>query len=166
VLAVFREETQYSSFLHLRAVPYGCGRLLFCQRALRRRDVSPLRRTTVLRRASCGLQLQASAAWLVRRRRGGARCLWGGDAALELALRARGAALVMAGTHPPNGRCDGKILLPFGARPWCDVRAVASNFKPAPRGFCGAGASVLAVSGEETQHSSLLRVRVVPRWLW
>ena len=54
----------------------------------------------------------------------------------------------------------------FGARPWCDVLPAASNFKPAPSGSCGAGASVLAVSGEETQHSSLLRVRVVLRWSW
>ena len=73
--------------------------------------------------------------------------------------------MVMTGPHPANGCCDGKMLLPFGARPWCDVPAAASNFKPAPLGFCGAGASVLAVSGEETQHSSLLRVRVVPQWL-
>ena len=29
----------------------------------------------------------------------------------------------------------------------------------------GTGAAALAVSGEETQHASLLRVRVVPRWL-
>ena len=56
--------------------------------------------------------------------------------------------------------------LSFGARPGCDVLPAASNFKPAPSGSCGAGASVLAVSREETQHSSLLRVRVVSRWLW
>ena len=58
------------------------------------------------------------------------------------------------------------MLLPFGARPWCDVPAAASNFKPAPRGSRGEGAAALAVSGEETQHSSLLRMRVVSRWLW
>ena len=63
-------------------------------------------------------------------------------------------------------RCrTGERALSFGARPWCDVLAAASNFKPAPRGSRGAGASVLAVSGEETQHSSLLCVRLVPRWL-
>ena len=71
----------------------------------------------------------------------------------------------MIGPHPANGRCDGKRLLPFGARPWCDVPAAASNSKPAPLGSRGAGASVLAVSGEEAQHSSLLRARAVPRWL-
>ena len=178
---------------------------------------------------------QASAAWLARRRRGGARCLWGGDAALELASHARGAAMVVVGPYPAKRRCDGETapslgarpwcdvpaaasnfkpaprdsrdagasalsvsgkeaqhsaccaravlrwsvicLLPtkgrcdserplsFGAQPWCDVPAAASNFKPAPRGLRGAGAAALAVSGEETQHSSLLRVRVVPRWL-
>jgi hypothetical protein len=37
---------------------------------------------------------------------------------------------------------------------------------PAPRGSRDAGASALSVSGKETQHSSLLRVRVVPRRLW
>ena len=88
----------------------------------------------------------------------------GGGAALELAARARRAALVVVGL-PYKGRCDGERPLSFGARPWCDVPAAASNFKPAPRGLRGAGAAALAVSGEETQHSSLLRVRVVPRWL-
>ena len=71
----------------------------------------------------------------------------------------------MTGRHPANGCCAGERPLSFGARPWCDVPAAASNFKPAPRGSRGAGASVLAVSGEETQHSSLLCVRAVPRWL-
>jgi hypothetical protein len=71
----------------------------------------------------------------------------------------------MTGPRATKGRFDGKILLPFGARPWCDVLAAASNFKPAPRGSRGAGASVLAVSGEETQHSRLLCARAVPRWL-
>ena len=80
-------------------------------------------------------------------------------------LYLRAVLMVGVGPHPAKGRCAGETSLPFGARPFCDVPAAASNFKPAPRGSCGAGAAALAVSGEETQHSSLLRVRVVPRWL-
>jgi len=113
----------------------------------------------VVRRASCGLQLQASPAWLLRCRRVGARCLWGGDAALELASRARRAAMVMVGPYPTKGRCDGETVLPFGLRPWCDVPAAAFSFMPAPRGSRDAGASALAVSGKEAQHSTLLRTR-------
>ena len=63
-----------------------------------------------------------------------------------------------------KGRCDGEMLLPFGATPWCDVPAVFSNFKPAPRVSRGAGTSALAVSGEGAQHSTLMRVRAVLRW--
>ena len=120
----------------------------------------------VVRRASCGLQLQASAACLARRRRVGARCLSGGGAVLELSSRARSAAMAVVGPYPAKGRCAGETSLPFGARPLCDVSAAASNFKPAPRVSRGAGASVLAVFREETQYSSFLHVRAVPRWLW
>jgi len=140
-----------------------CGRFLPYQRALRQRDASLLRRKTVVRRASCGLKLQASAAWLARRRRGGARCLWGGDAALELASRARGAALAMIGSCLVERCRTGETALSFGARPWCDVTAATSNFKAAPRVSRGTGASALAISGMEAQHSSLLRVRAVPQ---
>jgi hypothetical protein len=67
-----------------------------CRKVTHRREGSLFWRAAVVRRASCGLKLQASAAWLARRGRVGARCLSGGDAALELASRARGAAMVMA----------------------------------------------------------------------
>ena len=100
-----------------------------------------------------------------RHRRVGARCLWDGGAAFELASRARGAAIDVVGLYPIKGRCDSEMLLSTGQKPWCDVPAVASNSKPMPRGSRGEGAAALAVSGEEAQHSSLLRVRVVPRWL-
>ena len=33
---------------------------------------------------------------------------------------------------PTEGHCAGERPLPFGARPWCDVPAAASNAKPAP----------------------------------
>ena len=212
----------------------GCGRSMRYQRALRRREASLLPARAVVRRASCGLQRQASAAWLARRRRGGARCLWGGGAALELAARAPCRAGCGRSVPCQKGRCAGERPLSFVARrgatcqlqppsqasaaclarrgasalavsgkeaqhsslaarapcragcgllasyqralrrreasllrraPWCDVPAAASNAKPAPRGSRGAGAPALAVSGEETQHSSLLRARAVPRWL-
>ena len=164
-LAVSREETQHSSLLRVRVVP----RWLWpspCQRTLRRQDTPPLRRAAVVRRASCGLQFQASAAWLARRRRVGARCLWGGDAALELALRARAAALAVIGSCLVERFRTGEMVLSRGARPWCDVPAATSNFKPAPRVSRGTGAAALAISGMEAQHSSLLRVRAVPRSMW
>jgi len=67
--------------------------------------------------------------------------------------------MVMVGPYPAKGRCDGETLLPFGSRPWCGVPAAAYSFLPAPRGSRGAGASALAVSGMEAQHSTLLRTR-------
>jgi hypothetical protein len=67
--------------------------------------------------------------------------------------------MVMVGPYPAKGRCDGETLLPFGSRPWCDVPAAASSFMPAPRGSRDAGASALAVSLKEAQHSTLLRTR-------
>ena len=74
--------------------------------------------------------------------------------------------MVMVGARPAKACCDGEIILPFGARSWCNVLAAASNLMPAPRGSHGAGASVLAVSENVAQHSSLLCVRAVPRSLW
>ena len=143
-----------------------CGWVLPYQMALRQRDASLLRRKTVVRCASCGLKLEASAAWLARHRRGGARCLWGGDAARELASRARGAALAVIGSCLIERCRTGETALSFGARPWCDMTAATSNFKPAPRVSRSTGASALAVSGMEAQHSSLLRVRAVLRSIW
>ena len=68
--------------------------------------------------------------------------------------------MVMVGQYPTTGRCDGETILPFGSRPWCDVPAAASSFMPAPRGSRDAGASALAVSKKEAQHSTLLRARL------
>jgi hypothetical protein len=73
----------------------GCRRLTPRRSAPHRREDSLLRCNTVVRRASCGLQLQARTTCVAQHKRVGARCLW-----------------------------------------------------------------------EEAQHSSLLSVRVVPRWLW
>ena len=102
------------------------------RRAPRRREASLLRRAPVVRRASCGLQRQASAAChararhlrslSLRRRRSTQAC-----------SRARRAALVVVGPCTRKGHCAGERPLFFGARPWCDVPAAASNAKPAPR---------------------------------
>ena len=45
--------------------------------------------------------------------------------------RARRAALAAIGPCAMDGHCTGKRPLSFGARPWCDVRAVAFNVQPA-----------------------------------
>ena len=74
--------------------------------------------------------------------------------------------MVMVGARPAKACIDGEIILPFGARSWYNVLAAATNLMPAPRGSHGAGASVLAVSENVAQHSSLLCVRAVPRSLW
>ena len=139
----------------------GCGRSLPCQRALNRRDVSPLRRTTVVRRVSCGLQLQASAACLARCRCVGARCLSGGDAVLELPSRARSAAMAVVGPYPTKGRCAGERLSPSAHDrcATCQLRPQTSSQRRVSR---GAGAWALAVSGDEAQHSSSLCVRAGP----
>ena len=120
-----------------------CGRVLPYQMALRQRDASLLRRKTVVRRASCGLKLQASAAWLARHRRGGARCLWGGDAALELASRARGAATgcgrFVSRRKMPHRR-DGSLLRRAAVvrRASCDLQLQASAACVARRRRVGA----------------------------
>ena len=139
--------------------------LVLIERALHRREASLFRRAAVVRRASCGLQRQASAACHAQRRRAGARCLWE-EAQHSSLLRVRAVPRWLWSAHAYEGHCTGERPLSFGARPWCDVPAAASNAKPAPRGSRGAGAPALAVSGEEAQHSSLLRARAVPRWLW
>jgi hypothetical protein len=51
----------------------------------------------------------------------------------SLLLRARCAALFAASTCPLEGHCTDERPLSVGARWWCDVRAPASNAKPALR---------------------------------
>ena len=110
----------------------GCARKALRRRAPCRREASLLRRVAVVRRASCGLQRQASAACLAQRRRACALCLSGGGAVHKLSARARRAALGMVVLRPIEGRHTGARLLSFDARPWRDVPAAASNTKPTP----------------------------------
>ena len=73
---------------------------------------------------------QPAFAWHTRKRHC-AGCLSGGGETRELAARARRAALVVVGSAHVKGHCTGGRPLSFGARPWCDVRAVTSNAQPA-----------------------------------
>ena len=69
-------------------------------------------------------------------------------------------------SKPHEGRRTGERPLSFGARPWCDVPATATNARPAAVCQANAGGLALAVSGEDSQHTSLLRVCAAPCWLW
>ena len=57
-------------------------------------------------------------------------------------------------------RTNGMVLY-FGARPWYDASAAASNANPAAACAASAHALLLVFSGEDAQHSSiLLRARL------
>ena len=133
-LAVSGEEAQHSSFLRARAV----ARWLWSAQVLNK-DTAPARGLSPSARvcgATCHLRPPTSSQRLLyraRRTRTGARCLWGGGAALELPSRARRAALIVGGTCSNVTHCGGERPLFFIARPWCDVPATASNANPAPR---------------------------------
>ena len=101
-----------------------------------------------------------------KRMSAGVRCFSGQGAALELAARARRAALVVVGLPPIQWHYPSKKPLSFGARPWYDVPATTSNANPAAAREPSARTPALAASREKAQHSSLLRGRTVPRWLW
>ena len=61
----------------------------------------------------------------------------------------------------------GNMPVCFGAQLRCDMSIEAFNAKPALRVLRGAVAPALAVSGEKgSQHSSMLRARIVQRCLW
>ena len=163
-LAVSREEAQHSSLLRARAVPRWLWLAYAVERALRRREASLLRRAAVVRRASCGLQRQASAACHARarlrslslgRRRSTRACYarapcragCGRSMPLEETLRRREASLLRRAAVVRRASC--------GLQRQASFRVERSAARPA-----------LAVFGEEAQHSSLLRARAVPRWLW
>ena len=123
-----------------RCVGYGrrrsCGSTPHC------REAKLVRRTAIVRCASCGL----------RRRTG------------NYVFRAA-RLLVAVGPRLTRGHHTSERPLAFGARPWCDVPAMATDAKPAAACQASAGARALAISGAEAQHASLLRARAAPCWL-
>ena len=84
----------------------------------------------MVRRASCGLQRQAGCR-VCTQAHAPALAVSGEEAQHSSLLRARRAALVVVGLGSIEGRRVGGKPLSFGARPWCDVPAAASNAKPA-----------------------------------
>ena len=91
----------------------------------------------------------------------------GGDAARELAARARRASLVVVGpctikTTALSRRLFSSPRAAVVRRASCGLqRTVARRSRSARR-----RATPLAVSREEAQHASLPRARAAPRWLW
>ena len=147
-LAVCGEEAYYSSLLSAHALP----RWLWSAYGVRKgtttaRGLSLSARDRV---ATCQLPppTPTSAACLALIRRPGARCLYGVGAALEVAACARLASLVVVGLWRTKGHCVGERPLSFGARPWCDVPASASNANQR-RVSCAAPACRQSLSGEE-----------------
>ena len=88
----------------------------------------------------------------------------GGGGTRELAAHARRTALIVICLPITEWHCTGGRPLSLGARPWFDVRAVASNTQPASRDR-RTSATTLAVYWEVAKHASLLCARVVLRWL-
>ena len=83
-------------------------------------------RPTMVWRFSCRLYCEPG--WRVCRKltRAGARCLWGGGVVLKRAARApRHASCGLL--RPYKQHCTDGRILSFGARPWCNVTATASN---------------------------------------
>ena len=138
-------------------MPYG--------RALRRREAPSLWRAPLVRRTSCGLQRQASAA-----------CHAAHARRHSLSLERRRTTRACCARAPYHAGC-GRLMPCERALHWRE----ASFLRPTPvvrRASCGlqrqASAAclaqrwraVLAVPGEEAKHSSFQRARAMPRWLW
>ena len=64
-----------------------------------------------------------------------------------------------------EGHCTGERSLSFGARPWCDVRAVAFNTQPAFAWHTRAIATALVVTREVAKYARLPHAHSVLRWL-
>ena len=77
-----------------------------------------------------GPDSQPAFAWHARERHC-ACCFSKEGPARELAARARRATQVSIIPNFLKGHCTGEGALSFGARPWCDAPAAASNAKPA-----------------------------------
>jgi hypothetical protein len=142
-----------------------CGRPMPSRGTLRWQEAILHQRLPVMRRASCGLQRQASSACHAAHARAVARCLWRGGAALKTAVRARRATLVaIAADATTKEQRRREASLPPRA-PVVQRASTASNAKPAPLVTRRTRAISRYIFGE-AQHSSLLRSRAVPRWLW
>ena len=137
----------------------GCGRRRHCERALHRRAASVLRRSGAVRTVGSGFQRQATLLRVSRGACASALAISGEEAQhSRLLLR----ALCRAGRRCsiPHRRALRRWWpLSIGTRLWCDVPSAASDVKPAPRVSRDAGVPALAVSGEDAQHSRLLRAR-------
>ena len=137
-----------------------------CGRPCPRKDTAP-REASLLRRAPwCDVPAAASkpSQRRVSRARGALRSLSLGRRRSTRACCARAVPRWLWSLASYKGHCDGERPLSFGARrgATCQLRPPTPSQRRVSR---GAGAPALAVSGEEAQHSSLLRVRAVPRWL-
>ena len=85
------------------------------------------RRAPTVGRASCALKRQPTPRFLRGAGTPELAVSGGGGAVLKLAARARRVALFVIRPWRIQGHCLGERRLSFGARPWCDVPAVASN---------------------------------------
>ena len=141
-----------------RAVPRWFWSSLLCRKALRRQEASLLRRVPLCDVPAAVFNTKP-APRVTQRRRTCALCLWGGGAARKLATRARRGALIVHGKRFVEGRRAGERHLYFGVRPWYDVRAAASNAKPAPRVLRGAGAPALCLWGGGAARKLAARAR-------
>ena len=165
-LAVSGEEVQHASLLRALRAALGCGRPMSFRRAQPWREATLLRRKTVVRRASCDLQHQASLAshaaharlrspFLGRRRSTQACCCARAVLRWLWCARALSKGAVPARAPFPSARVRDAT---------CQLRRPTPSQRRLSR---GTGAPALAVSGEKAPHSSLLRARAVPRcWLW
>ena len=114
----------------------GCDRFTHYGDTLRWRKPSHPRCKTVVRRASCGLQ-HRTAGFRMARARAPLRRLSLGRWQNTRACRARASCCASCGWFASYGRlthlkgyCTGGRPPSFDARPWCDVRALASNAQP------------------------------------
>ena len=95
-----------------------------------------------------------------------AGCLPGGGDTRELAARARRVVLAAIGPRAIEWHCTGGRRLSFGARPWCDVRAVASNAQPAFAWHANeAPLRWLSLGRWRNKRKLAARVLAVERWL-
>ena len=123
------------------------------------------RRETVVRRATCGLERTAGFRVALTRACHCTRRLSQGAKARALATRARRAALVVVASCTIQGHRTGERPLSSGAKPCCDMPAVASITQQAFAWRARERAIALAVYQEEAQHACLRCARAVPRWL-